>query len=163
MGIERVAAVRAAVGEDITVLVDCHSRFERHTAPLVAERLALSNIGWFEEPLEPTKDPDGLAAVAAQVSMITAGGESGYGGDFFRDVVERRALNVVMPGCEVLRRRGGGLRRGQSRHRRGRRRFAAQPVRPAIPNRGRPRHRRYGPARCIWSMPSMKPNGAPKW
>ena len=96
-GIERVAAVRAAVGDDVTVLVDCHSRFERHTAALVAEQLAKSNIGWFEEPVEPTKDAEGLAAIAQEVSMITAGGESGYGREFFRSVVENGALNVVMP------------------------------------------------------------------
>ena len=97
MGIERVAAVRAAVGDDVTVLVDCHSRFERHTAALVAEQLAKSNIGWFEEPVEPTKDAEGLAAIAREVPMITAGGESGYGREFFRSVVESGALNVVMP------------------------------------------------------------------
>lgn len=97
MGIERVAAVRAAVGDDVTVLVDCHSRFERHTAALVAEQLAKSNIGWFEEPVEPTKDAEGLAGIAQEVSMITAGGESGYGREFFRSVVENGALNVVMP------------------------------------------------------------------
>ena len=96
-GIERVAAVRAAVGDDVTVLVDCHSRFERHTAALVAEQLAKSNIGWFEEPVEPTNDAEGLAAIAQEVSMITAGGESGYGREFFRSVVENGALNVVMP------------------------------------------------------------------
>ena len=97
VGIERVAAVRAAVGPDVTVLVDCHSRFERHTAPLVAEELAKSNIGWFEEPVEPTEDAEGLAAIAQEVSMITAGGESGYGREFFGAIVERGALNVVMP------------------------------------------------------------------
>ena len=97
MGIERVAAVRAAVGDDITVLVDCHSRFEPHTAPLVAAQLALSNIGWFEEPVEPTKDADGLAAIAQEVSMTVAGGESGYGREFFKTIVERGALNVIMP------------------------------------------------------------------
>ena len=97
MGIERVAAVRAAVGDDVTVLVDCHSRFERHTAALVAEQLAKSNIGWFEEPVEPTVDAEGLAGIAREVSMITAGGESGYGREFFRSVVENGALNVVMP------------------------------------------------------------------
>ena len=64
--------MRAAVGDDVTVLVDCHSRFERHTAPLVAEQLALSNIGWFEEPVEPTKDSEGLAEIAREVSMITS-------------------------------------------------------------------------------------------
>lgn len=104
-GIDRVAAVRAAVGDDVTVLVDCHSRFERHTAPLVAEQLAKSNIGWFEEPVEPTDDAEGLAAIAQEVSMITAGGESGYGRDFFRSVVETGALNVVMPDVKYC----GGL------------------------------------------------------
>lgn len=96
-GIERVAALREAVGPDIEVLVDCHSRFERHTAPLVAERLAMSDIGWFEEPLEPTSDPDGLADVASQVSMTVAGGESGYSRHFFRALVESGAVDVVMP------------------------------------------------------------------
>lgn len=96
-GIERVAAVRAAVGDDIRVLVDCHSRFERHTAPLVAEQLALSNIGWFEEPVQPTQDADALADIAARVPMIVAGGESGYGSEFFGALVERGAVNVVMP------------------------------------------------------------------
>ena len=97
LGIERVAAVRSAVGDDVTVLVDCHSRFERHTAGLVAEQLAKSNIGWFEEPVEPTRDAEELAEIAQEVSMITAGGESGYGREFFRSVVESGALNVVMP------------------------------------------------------------------
>ena len=105
VGIERVAAVRAAVGDDVTVLVDCHSRFERHTAPLVAEQLAKSNIGWFEEPVEPTKDAEGLAEITREVSMITAGGESGYGREFFRSVVEMGALNVVMPDVKYC----GGL------------------------------------------------------
>ena len=105
LGIERVAAVRAAVGDDVTVLVDCHSRFERHTAPLVAEQLALSNIGWFEEPVEPTKDAGGLTEIAREVSMIVAGGESGYGRDFFRSIVECGALNVIMPDVKYC----GGL------------------------------------------------------
>ena len=105
LGIERVAAVRAAAGDDVTVLVDCHSRFERHTAPLVAEELAKSNIGWFEEPVGPTKDAEGLAAITREVSMITAGGESGYGREFFRAIVECGALNVVMPDVKYC----GGL------------------------------------------------------
>lgn len=96
-GIARVEAVRAAVGDDVDVLVDCHSRFEEHTAPLVAERLALSNIGWFEEPLEPTKDAAGLARVRGRVSMPVAGGESGYGNGFFGALVADGAVDAVMP------------------------------------------------------------------
>ena len=105
LGIERVAAVRAAVGDDVTVLVDCHSRFERHTAPVVAEQLAKSKIGWFEEPVEPTKDAEALGEITGEVSMITAGGESGYGREFFRSIVECGALNVVMPDVKYC----GGL------------------------------------------------------
>ena len=105
LGIERVAAVRSAVGDEVTVLVDCHSRFERHTAPLVAEQLAKSNIGWFEEPVEPMKDAEGLAEITREVSMKTAGGESGYGREFFRAIVECGALNVVMPDVKYC----GGL------------------------------------------------------
>ena len=96
-GIERVAAVRAAVGPDVGVLVDCHGRFEAHTAPLVAERLAEFGIGWFEEPLEPTEQPDALARVAEKVEMPVAGGESGYGEPLFLALVRSGAVSVIMP------------------------------------------------------------------
>ena len=96
-GLERVAAVLTAVGPDVRVLVDCHSRFEEHTAPLIAEELAKLDVGWFEEPLQPTKDPDGLARVADKVGIPVAGGESGYGAEFFADLVGRCAVITAMP------------------------------------------------------------------
>ena len=86
-GIERVAAIRSAVGPDVQVFVDCHSRFQVDTAPRVAEELAKLDIGWFEEPVQPTSEPDALASIAGQVSMPVAGGESGYGAEFFRELV----------------------------------------------------------------------------
>ena len=96
-GLERVAAVRAAVGQDVRVLVDCHSRFEVDTAPSVAEEMAKLDVGWFEEPVQPTEDPDGLTAVANDIDIPIAGGESGYGEDFFSDLVRRGAVAIVMP------------------------------------------------------------------
>ncbi|MFQ6028683.1 MAG: mandelate racemase/muconate lactonizing enzyme family protein, partial [Dehalococcoidia bacterium] len=96
-GIDRVAAVRAVVGPEVRVLVDCHSRFEAHTAPLVAEQLARLDVGWFEEPVSPTEDLEGLAQIAGNISMPTAGGEAGYGADFFADLIESKAVNVIMP------------------------------------------------------------------
>ena len=97
LGIQRVAAIRDAVGPDIAVLVDCHSRFQLHTAPLVAEALAKSDIGWLEEPVEPSDSADALAAIARKVSMTIAGGESGYGRQWFDDLISCGALSVVMP------------------------------------------------------------------
>jgi galactonate dehydratase len=96
-GLEQVAAVRLAVGPDVQVLVDCHSRFDEHTAPLIAERLAESGIGWFEEPLQPNDDPDGLARVTGLVAIPVAGGEGGYGEGFFADLVRDGAVDIIMP------------------------------------------------------------------
>jgi galactonate dehydratase len=96
-GIERVTAVRVAVGPDVQVLVDCHSRFEALTAPMVAEKLWELQIGWFEEPVSPTENANELAQIARQVSMPIAGGESGYGTDFFDNLIQGGAVNVIMP------------------------------------------------------------------
>ena len=96
-GIDRVAAVRDAVGPDVDVLVDCHSRFDAAVAPGVADELARLDVGWFEEPVEPTSAPDALAGIAAAVDVPVAGGESGYGADFFDDLVRRGAVSVIMP------------------------------------------------------------------
>ena len=96
-GLERVAAVRDAVGPGVTVLVDCHSRFEEQTAPIVADRLASLGVGWFEEPVEPTRDAAALARIARAVPMPVAGGESGYGERFFLDLVAIGAVEVAMP------------------------------------------------------------------
>lgn len=96
-GLERVAAVREAVGPGVTVLVDCHSRFEESTAPIVAERLAALDVGWFEEPVEPTREAAALARIARAVPIPVAGGESGYGERFFADLVTQGAVEVAMP------------------------------------------------------------------
>ena len=96
-GLERVAAIRSAIGRDVDLLVDCHSRFDRQSAPAIAEELARLDVGWFEEPVEPTRDAPALAGIASRVSMPVAGGESGYGADFFEGLVEMGAVTIVMP------------------------------------------------------------------
>lgn len=96
-GLARVGAVRAAVGDDATVLVDCHSRFERDTAPIIADELAKLNVGWFEEPVQPRSDPEDLAAIARWARMPLAGGESGYGVEFFDSLLDAEAVSIVMP------------------------------------------------------------------
>ena len=96
-GIERLAAARRAIGADIALLVDCHSRFDLRSACAVAEALAQLDIGWFEEPVNPERDPRILAEIAARVSMPVAGGEHAYGAEFFRRLVDSGAVTVAMP------------------------------------------------------------------
>ena len=100
-GLDQVAEVRRAVGPDIEVLVDCHSRFDEQTAPEIAKRLAKHGVGWFEEPLQPITDLNGLARVASQVDIPTAGGEDGYGKEFFKRLVESGASIIAMPDVKV--------------------------------------------------------------
>jgi galactonate dehydratase len=96
LGIERVAAIREAVGPDIRLMVDCHSRFDVPATIKVAKELAPLNLGWLEEPL-PGTDLDGLQFVREHVEMPVAGGESLIGRSGFWDIVNRRLLDVIMP------------------------------------------------------------------
>ena len=96
-GIRRVAAVRDAVGPGVTLLVDCHSRFDLDAAVGVAEELAGLGVDWFEEPAQPTRDPSGMARIAARVPMAVAGGEKAYGEEQFADLIEQGAAKIIMP------------------------------------------------------------------
>ena len=96
-GIERVEAIRKAVGDEVTILVDCHSRFEEFTAHIVAEQLEKLSIGWFEEPLGPNSESEELKRVLPRIAMPVAGGESGYGEPFFTSLLNHDALDIVMP------------------------------------------------------------------
>ncbi len=95
--IQRLAAARRAIGPDVTLLVDCHSRFDLRSACAVAEALAELDVGWFEEPVNPERDPDVLAEIASNVRMPVAGGEHAYGAEFFRRLVDSGAVTVAMP------------------------------------------------------------------
>ena len=96
-GLDRLAAAREAIGPEISLLVDCHSRFDLKSAPIVAEELAQLDVGWFEEPVNPERDPEALAEIASRVSMPVAGGEHAYGAKFFQRLVASRAVDVAMP------------------------------------------------------------------
>lgn len=96
-GIRRVAAIRDAVGPAVTLMVDCHGRFDIESAVVVAEELAGLGVAWFEEPVRPTEDPLTAAKISARVPMTVAGGEIGYGEETFSDLITNAAIEVIMP------------------------------------------------------------------
>ena len=96
-GIERVAAVRSAIGPDVRLLVDCHRRFDLGSALVVADELAKLEIGWFEEPVDTETEQDDMAEIARRVTMPVAGGESLYGVAAFEELMRKRAAHVIMP------------------------------------------------------------------
>lgn len=96
MGVERVAAVRDAVGPAVEIAVDCHSRFSVKEALAVAEALEPLNLFWFEEPV-PVRDIAGLAAIAKRIRQPLATAESLFGAEAFEAVMAGGAADVVMP------------------------------------------------------------------
>ena len=113
-GLERVRAVRRAIGVDARLLVDCHSRFSAEAAPEVARELATLDVGWFEEPVQPTSASADLAAIAGAAPLLVAGGESGYGVEFFDGLLDQRAVAVVMPDIKYCGGVAEAVRAGRS-------------------------------------------------
>ncbi len=119
-GLERTRAVRDSIGAGVRLLVDCHARFTVATAPPIAEELAQLDVGWFEEPVQPRTAAADLAAIARRVRMPVAGGESGYGRDFFDDLLDRGAVSVIMPDIKHCGGVAEAVRAGRSALGRGR-------------------------------------------
>ena len=113
-GLERVRVVRRAIGPDARLLVDCHSRFSVETAPAVARQLAAHDVGWFEEPVQPRSAAEDLAAIARHVPMPVAGGESGYGVEFFDGLLDAGAVAIVMPDVKYCGGVAEAVRAGRS-------------------------------------------------
>ena len=95
-GVARVEAVRAAIGDDVDLMVDCHGRMEVSEAVAVGRALADCNLMWYEEPVRHTF-PDHLAEVAGRVPMPVASAESVFGVEGFRPFLLERAVDVLMP------------------------------------------------------------------
>jgi len=90
----RLAAVRAAVGEDFHLMVDANQAFPYHEALRRAHMLADHGITWFEEPM-PADDLAGHARLAAASRVPIAIGESLYSTGQFADYLRAGACSIV--------------------------------------------------------------------
>lgn len=90
----RLAAVRAAVGDDFHIFTDANQGFSLHQAMLRADMLARHGIGWFEEPL-PADDVGAHAQLARHSRVPIAVGESLYSVSQFKDYLTQGAASVV--------------------------------------------------------------------
>ena len=90
----RLAAVRAAVGEDFRIMVDANQAFSLAEALRRADMLADYGIHWFEEPM-PADDVGAHRVLAAQSRVPVAVGESMYSLSQFKDYLAQGACSVV--------------------------------------------------------------------
>lgn len=94
--IERVRAVRQAIGPDVDLMVDANQRFTVEHAIRLGRKLEGMNITWFEEPV-PAYDLEGSARVAAALDLPIASGENVYTRYGFSRMLEMKAADILMP------------------------------------------------------------------
>jgi galactonate dehydratase len=93
----RVAAVRQAVGPDIDIGVDVHTKFvEVQRAVRLARAIEPYDPMWMEEPIRP-ENFDAMKKLSEQVRIPLASGESNYGKYEFKELIESQALDYVQP------------------------------------------------------------------
>jgi L-alanine-DL-glutamate epimerase-like enolase superfamily enzyme len=92
----RVRAVREAIGPAVLLMADANQQLTEPEAVRMGRMLDAYDLTWFEEPL-PAWDLAGLARVAAALDTPIASGETEYARYGFRDMLERRAADVLMP------------------------------------------------------------------
>jgi D-galactarolactone cycloisomerase len=105
---ERVAAARAALGEEVDLIVDANGNYTVDEALESMRRIADHRIFWYEEPLPP-QDFDGYAELRRKASMPIATGEALYTAWDFKRLLELRGVDVVQPDLTLC----GGIRAGR--------------------------------------------------
>lgn len=95
--VARVAEVRASVGPDFPLMIDCYMALTVPYTIALARAVEPYAIRWLEEFLPPD-DYDGYAAVRAAVtSCQLTTGEHEYTRYGFRELVARRCVDVLQP------------------------------------------------------------------
>ncbi len=102
--IERVRAVRAAIGDGIELLADANQSLTSKQAIRLGRELEVFRLGWIEEPVV-YHDLEGCAAVRAALDTPIAAGETGYTRYGMRDILDAGAVDVLMPDLQRI----GGL------------------------------------------------------
>lgn len=101
LGIDRVYAIREAVGPDVDVMVDCHWRFDEPATLQLMRDLKAARLYWLECPL--SENPHRFAALKRvrdqtnALGMKLAGAERQVAETGFTPYIEGGLLDVVMP------------------------------------------------------------------
>ena len=94
--VERVRAARAAIGEGVKLAIDANNAWTPPVAIQFMRRVADQDIFWLEEPVA-TDDIAGSAEVAHVLDVPVAGYETATGLASFRELIARRAVDIVQP------------------------------------------------------------------
>jgi D-galactarolactone cycloisomerase len=91
-----IKAIREAIGPDLLLMVDANHAYNASEAVRLARAMEPYDIHWFEEPVPP-EDLDGYLEIKRHAKMLIAGGECEYTRYGFRELIARRALDILQP------------------------------------------------------------------
>ncbi|MCW4019953.1 MAG: mandelate racemase/muconate lactonizing enzyme family protein [Candidatus Bathyarchaeota archaeon] len=94
--VERVKAVRESIGDDVDLMVDANNAYKAYQAVKFAKAVEKYNPYWFEEPVRPD-DVEGSLEVKRATVIPIASGENEYTRWGFRDLIEKRAVDIIQP------------------------------------------------------------------
>ncbi|HLV86266.1 MAG TPA: mandelate racemase/muconate lactonizing enzyme family protein [Candidatus Sulfotelmatobacter sp.] len=94
--VERVRAVRDAIGAEVSLMVDANQAWSAQQAISFARQVEDQDIFWFEEPVSKN-DLDGYCQVAAKTNIPIATGEREFSLGTFREFLSRGAAAIVQP------------------------------------------------------------------
>ncbi len=94
--VKYVKVVREAVGKEIALMVDANHAYNANEAVRLAREIEPYNICWLEEPVPP-EDIEGYIEVKQKSSIPITGGECEFTRFGFRQLITRRAVDILQP------------------------------------------------------------------
>lgn len=92
--LQRVRAVRDALGADVELFVDANGGYDRTLARRLGEEYAALGATWFEEPVS-SDDLDGLHMLREALPLDVTAGEYGYHLLGFRELLDHQCVDVM--------------------------------------------------------------------
>src|SRR5579863_3387015 len=94
--VAKVAFTREFYPRNFDLAVDMHARYDAGTGKRVAKELEPFKLMWLEEPV-PAENIDAMREVRASTSTPICCGENVYMRWGFRELLEKRAVDIIMP------------------------------------------------------------------
>ncbi len=103
-----IGSVRDAVGPDMAIMVEMHTRYDLPTGIRIVKLLEQFNPTWIEEPV-PAENMDALREITLSTNIPICVGENLFLGYQFQELLEKKAADIIMPDIQKC----GGIGEGQ--------------------------------------------------
>ena len=100
----RVAAVRAAIGPEVDLALDCHWRYSLPDAVRIAHAMEPFGLLWLEDAAPPY-NAQTFVTLRQQTRVPLCTGENLYLRQGFRELIEKQAVHIISPDAQKT----GGL------------------------------------------------------